>query len=1112
MKRNSHKFGLFYWKGFGYYVDKQENQNFTIYSTYMEEQTMNKASIRIESLVIPTYPEPEKEQMPMFAEHRVHQRSTGRPYPNKAVLEVNRAVREDKTYTVVHLENDYLDVLILPEIGGRIFTAQDKSTGYDFFYRQHVIKPGLIGALGSWISGGVEFNWPYHHRASGFLPCDYEIEEAADGSVICWLSEHDPIDRMKGMVGVVLRPDCAYLETRIKLCNRTPVTRSFLWWENAAVPVNESYQIFFPKDVTYVNFHYLDSRISYPVAGDATFNGIDMHEPRDISWHKNTKDATSYFACASKYDFFGGYDHGLGCGVVHIGDHHISPGKKMFTWAYNQLSKTWENTLTDTDGQYAELMAGSYTDNQPNFSWLEPYETKEFSQYWYPVQKIGVPDYANLDCAVSFRSDKIWIQTTKSFGTAQVEVTAGGQVLLSETVELNAAAPVVLNWARPNALVSIRVTAGGKTVAAYTEEKPDQLKKPPVKDPMPLAAEVRSADELYLAGVHVEQYRDPAVMPDVYWLEALKRDPYHADSLLGMAKYCYQMGKLAEAEDYARRSLGSLTKFNMHTQSGDPYFLLGLILEEQGKTDEAYDNYYKASWNGSAVAKAMAKVACIDLKNGDYEAAVKHARQALNRDAMHPLAPVVLVIANRAMGREAEAQAIIGQVMKVDCLNNLIRWLGGVEEKRFFTKLDSAADQTVLDMVYDLDSMGQYELAAKLLEQFSAYHDHTVMTLYTLAYLQDKLGLDCAQTIALADAAQVADAYPVRLGEMQVLEWVKDKGAVKAAFLLGCLLYDKRQYAAAAKLFEESIHMEPDNYMTYRSLAVAYFTHLNRKEEAVPLMEKARNLNCTQQVLYESVILMDLMNADPAEKIALLQPYAAGFRRDDLFVELAKAYNQNGQPQKTLDLLMSHVFVACEGGEHAIADQYMYAYFQMGMDKLNTGDYNGAYETLEKALTLPKSLGSGIWNRCKYVPYQFHMAQCLEKLGKKEQAMATYREILGIEVEFFSNMHLRELPYYQALCAEALGMQQKAWNIMGKVKRDWTRELSRKDNGFFSTTPFFISFSQDPAILRRGYYLYLLGLVKLFEGETQEASKMFKESYQLNSDSMFCHYYAHLLP
>ena len=290
---------------------------------------MRTAQIRTETITIPSYPVPPKEELPFFAENRVHQRSSGRPYPNRASVELDHSHTEPRSYTAVCLENDFLEVIVLPEIGGRIFAARDKTTGYDFFYRQHVIKPALIGALGAWISGGVEFNWPYHHRASGFMPCDFSTEQLPDGSVVCWLSEHEPTDRMKSLVGILLRPDAAYLETRVRLCNRTPARHSFLWWENAAVPVNPSYQIFFPPDVNYVSFHYLDSRISYPVAGGGSFNGIDMTQPRDISWHKNTTDATSYFACASKYDFFGGYDHGKQCGVVHIADHHISPGKKQ---------------------------------------------------------------------------------------------------------------------------------------------------------------------------------------------------------------------------------------------------------------------------------------------------------------------------------------------------------------------------------------------------------------------------------------------------------------------------------------------------------------------------------------------------------------------------------------------------------------------------------------------------------------------------------------------------------------------------------------------------------------------------------------------------------------
>lgn len=318
---------------------------------------------------------------------------------------------------MVTLENEYLKIEILPEIGGRIFSALDKTTNYDFFYKQHVIKPALIGVLGSWISGGVEFNWPFHHRASGFMPCDFTVESLPDGTAVCHLSEHDPIDRMKGMVSILLRPGEKRLETRMSLYNRTPDRRSFLWWENAAVPVNPQYQIFFPQDVTYVNFHYLKSRISYPIAGNGIFNGIPMEEPRDLS----------------------------------------------------------------------------------------PDECQTFS--------VGeIPAY-----------------------------------------------------------VTVVITDGGKVVAQYTEKAFDKYKMPePITD-MPAAKSMNSAQELYLAGVHVDQYRDPAVKPDSYWKEALNRDICHIPSLIAVASYEYGRKDFKPARAYIDRALRHLCIFNTHPESGEAY-------------------------------------------------------------------------------------------------------------------------------------------------------------------------------------------------------------------------------------------------------------------------------------------------------------------------------------------------------------------------------------------------------------------------------------------------------------------------------------------------------------------------------------------------------------
>ncbi|MGN0494534.1 MAG: DUF5107 domain-containing protein, partial [Acutalibacteraceae bacterium] len=674
---------------------------------------MDSVKCEVTKLVIPTYPEPKAEDLPMFAENRVHQRTSGNPYPNKVVLKVNREEKIDKEYDVVVLENEYLKIEILPEIGGRIYSALDKTTGYDFFYKQHVIKPALIGVLGSWVSGGVEFNWPFHHRASGFMPCDYKLETLPDGTAVCHLSEHDPIDRMKGMVSIVLRPGEKRFETRMRLYNRTDTPRSFLWWENAAVPVHEKYQIFFPQDVRYVNFHYLKSRITYPVAGDGIFNGIPMDEARDISYHKNTVPATSYFASASDYDFFGGYDHAKECGVVHIGDHHLSPGKKMFTWGYCQLAKSWENALTDTDGQYAELMAGSYSDNQPNFSWLEPYETKEFSQYWYPISKVGTPTFANLDIALKIdrESGILRVQSTVAHKNAKITLTDNGKTVFETVCDL---LPDTCAEFKTDALpeyVTVSVAAEGETLAVYEEKNFDEFNMPDVIEDMPSAAGMNSAQELYLAGVHVAQYRDPAVQPDSYWKEALKRDINHIPSLIAMAKYEYGRYAFESARDYAERAIKNVCLFNERVQSGEVYYVYAQILEALGEYKRAYDYYYKAAWAADSVGKAMTRIAMLDIHNKDYKAALKHADTALDYGRNNSLAKISKVIAMKALG--LDASEMINEELTADPLDHYMCYLSDTED--FYKIMDSNPLETCLDIAFDFDTMGLYRENVKLL-------------------------------------------------------------------------------------------------------------------------------------------------------------------------------------------------------------------------------------------------------------------------------------------------------------------------------------------------------------------------------------------------------------
>ena len=198
-----------------------------------------------EPITIPTYQIGEPDKNPMFLEKRVYQGSSGVVYPHPVIERVTDEKR-DQEYTAVFLENRYLKIMILPEIGGRVQMALDKTNDYHFVYYNQVIKPALVGLAGPWISGGIEFNWPQHHRPSTFDPLDWTIEEHTDGSKTIWCAEIERMFRTKGMHGFRLYPERAYLEINVQLYNRTAEPQTFLWWANPAVAVNDHYQSVFP--------------------------------------------------------------------------------------------------------------------------------------------------------------------------------------------------------------------------------------------------------------------------------------------------------------------------------------------------------------------------------------------------------------------------------------------------------------------------------------------------------------------------------------------------------------------------------------------------------------------------------------------------------------------------------------------------------------------------------------------------------------------------------------------------------------------------------------------------------------------------------------------------
>ena len=622
------------------------------------------------NLVIPTYLAAPPSSVPRFYDGRTYQgaKATFYPYPIQDVL---TDIKTNKSYQALFLENDYVQISVIPELGGRIWSATDKVNGYDFFYRQHVVKPALIGMLGAWISGGVEWNVPHHHRASSFMPVDNTTTTNADGSATIWVGEVELRHRMKWLVGLTLYPDRNYLELTCKVHNRTPFAWPMLFWINPAVHANTNYQVLFPPGTEWTAQHSKPEFASWPIARQI-YGGNDYTRGVDISWWKNHDTPKSFFAWNYEDDWFGGYDHGRQAGVIHWADHHVAPGKKFFEWGNGPEGEMWTKILTDDDGPYLELMAGAWSDNQPDYSWIQPGETREWKHWWYPVRDLGGVKAATRDAAVNLevtnRTAKIAVNTTKEFKGANVRLAlrsngresapSSTRALLDRSVDLSPAKPFAATVAlegkvSPEDLVLVVSDAKGATVIAYQPLPAKGTPMPkPVEKPRP-PKDYASTDELYFTGQRIEQLYSPSFEAAPYYEEMLRRDPgdYRANTAMGIL-LCRQW-RWDEAAKFLSNAVARATANYIQPKDGEAWYYLGVALKAKGELVQARNAFEKAVWNPAWQAPghyALAEIAC---QNGLFQRPENHAERSFHAGGGASAAGLCAAICRRLGETEA---------------------------------------------------------------------------------------------------------------------------------------------------------------------------------------------------------------------------------------------------------------------------------------------------------------------------------------------------------------------------------------------------------------------------------------------------------------------------
>ncbi|WP_321447860.1 DUF5107 domain-containing protein [uncultured Cohaesibacter sp.] len=1068
-------------------------------------------------LALPTYEPAQAERNPMFLEKRVFQGSSGRVYPLPFIDRIESDPVEHE-WTAVFIENDHLLVIVLPELGGRIYAAIDKANGYDIIYRNHVIKPALVGLAGPWISGGIEFNWPQHHRPSTYMPTDWMIEEGDDGAQTIWMSEHEPMNRMKGMHGVRLYPDIARFDILVRLHNRTPMTQTVMWWANAATEVHEHYQSFFPEDVTRVADHAKRAMIDFPHC-QGHYYGVDYGErarsgvpeieapsqfvpesnyaPNDLRWYANIPVPTSYMCVDTLGSFCGGYDHAAGAGLVHVADRHVSPGKKQWTWGNHEFGYAWDRNLTDPDDNgiyrpYIELMAGVYTDNQPDFAFIAPGETKVFTQHWYCIRDIGPAHQATPELAVNVSLEgtrlQIGLHAVVPMSGALMRVRKGQQEIVCWGIDAKPQKPLLLEAEVPEGtmrdeLALVILDANGTMLLDWGVDRTrDDEPTQSATEPM-LPEDIESLDELYITGLHLSQYRHATRAPEIYWREALKRDPQDSRCNNAMGLWHLRRGAFEAAEAHFRTALGRLRLRNPNPQDSEAFYNLGLTLRHMGRTEAAYDYFGKAGWTVAWGAPSQLAMAQIDAAKGRWVEALRRSNETLRVGVDNLKARNLKAFCLRALGRSDEADDLFAETLALDPLDYMAR-----DALRLPLSVDP---QVLLDLSLDYASMGDFSRAFELTSRAtppSASGTEPLMHYYA-AYFADQLGLhdEADRQRQYARKANSDYCFPNRLEEIAILKAAiaADATDAMAPYYLGNLFYDKRRHKEAISLWEQSVENQPKFSIPWRNLGIGYHNILKDAEKALAAYDKAFACDrADARIFYERDQLWKRLGKQPDERLQELQAHGdLVMKRDDLTIELVALFNQTGASDKALTTLMQRQFQPWEGGEGMALEQFTRTCLNLGRKALECGDLVAACEAFERAMTSPHNLGEARHLLANQSDAHYWAGVAHAQAGNQEKALKNWTlaadfkgDFLDMEVRAFS-----EKTYYSILSMKALGRNREA-DMLCDALEGYAKDLlgkTAKIDYFATSLPTMLIFEDDIQLRQTISAYVMLGQVAL---------------------------------
>ena len=947
----------------------------------------------------------------------------------------DKGVNQD--WKVVTLENDFIEVTVLPGVGGKVMGAIEKSTGKEFIYLNHVLKFRSIGIRGPWTSGGIEHNFGLDlgHAPWTAADVDYVLKENEDGSVSCVVGGLDLASRSQWRVDIRLPKDKAYFETNAMWYNPTPLHDAYLSWEVAAYKGTEDLQFYFPG-----GYH-----IGH--GGDVSPWFMDK-EGRNLSMYRENNFGTSksYHVAGMFPNWFGGYFHNTKFGSGHWAPYDDAPGKKLWIWSLARDGGIWEDLLTDNDGQYIEAQSGvKFNQASPeggfntpyNQLFMRPFYTETKSDYWFPVKETGGMVDASQNGTLNLVTSSDGLTVTfcpNIYVKDSLIVKSDGELIMAEFIDLKPMQLYEKTISLSNAEEKIVTVDIGKHLMNYTTDvSVNTIDRPTLT---PTNQDFNSAEHLFRQAEDMNSMRSYAEAMETY-MACLEKEPTHSRALAKVAELYYRRAQYEKGLTYAYRALEN------NTYDPGANFIAGVIHKAQGNQILAKEAFSTAVRSMEFRSASYVQIAGLHLADQNNEQAKVYAQKALDYNRYNITAHEVLITAFRKLNELQGANQSIKTLLEIDPLNHYARFEAyllspSAEKLSAFTSAirNEMPFETYLELALEYANQGLNEEAIQVLEQSPTYP--TVN--YWLAYLNRNTAPD-KSTAYLKHAVELSPqlVFPFRLETIPVLQWAQQQNTSwKTNYYLG-LIYWKILRSEEAKAEFEKCGENPDFAIFYTSRGI-----LSKNGNSVDNdFKKAIELNPEEwRTWYYLSLHYGKIKAFDLQVQTSKQMYAKF--PDNPIVGIAHATallntNQNYECLKVLEEVNVLPAEFANSG-HSI---YERANISIALDLIEKKKYKKAIAALDMSKKWPENLGSG-------QPYEpdnrlqdYMQAYCEAKLRNDKMADSHYQDIIDYSRKHWDSNRNALNTYLSILVMQAAGtpkevdMAMKKWEERQDYLRDW---------------------------------------------------------------------------